>query len=138
MKRRTWLLLASLLLSSAVAACGGEDNNRAPPATGSGQTPQAGTTSEVPDATEEAEATPTEFEALRDSLANRLDAIGASIGDTPNDIRGQLLESCLGLGEFVDPDRVEPVCQDIEDAIERGDPGKIDLVLDHLADLEPD
>ena len=134
MTRQVWPVLASLLLSLGLAACGGEDSPSGPV---NGDAPQPSSTASVADATVEANATPTEFETLRDGLRDRLDAIGASIGDTPSDIREQILASCRELADFAEPDLVEPICQDIDEAIERGDPGKIDLVLGHLASLEP-
>jgi hypothetical protein len=56
----------------------------------------------------------------------------------PEDVRDQLLALCRELEAFVEGERVAEICGAIEQAIERGDPGFIDLVLEQLAELEPD
>ncbi len=141
MKRHLALIIALLMLTAGLAgACGGGNG-----AGGNGATPGR-TASPAP--TEDgagstptqdgAESTPTNFEALRDALRNQLDAIGVNIGAVPDDVRDQILASCRELEAFVEGERVEEICGAIEQAIERGDPGLIDLVLNQLAELEPD
>jgi hypothetical protein len=134
----------ALSLALALAVIGCADGDGITDSNGL-NTPQPGSTADIATATNapnetiatgEPSDTPTAFETLRDELRDRLDAIGASIGDTPSDIREQLLTSCRELGEYVDSDRVEPICRDIEDAMDRSDPGKIDLVMDYLAELK--
>lgn len=146
MNHHRWPMALSLALALALAFMGCADGdgttdtdglNTAPP----GMTADIATATNAPNetiATTEPSDTPTAFETLRDELRDRLDAIGASIGDTPSDIREQLLTSCRELGEYVDSDRVEPICSDMEDAMDRSDPGKIDLVIDYLAELKQD
>ncbi len=127
MKRSLSLPIALLALAIALAACAGGDGGEA----------VNGVDGEQPSTTPgEPDDEPTAFDALRDELRDRLMAIGASIGSTPNDVREGLIESCLDLAEYVDMERVEPICRDIEDAIDAGDPGKIERILDHLAALE--
>lgn len=83
-------------------------------------------------------ATAGAFEEKRDALAAQLEAFRTNIGALPDDIREQLLTSCQELDQFVDGDDVAQVCDAIEDAIDQGDPGKIDLVLARLTELEPE
>ena len=125
MKRRLTLAIALLLLAAAAVACGGRGD------------PTGGTVSPVVTliATEDS---PTTFEAARDDILAKLDAIGVNIGIVPDDIGEQLVRSCLALEAFVQGERVAEICASITDAIERGDPGLIDLVMERIADLEPD
>jgi hypothetical protein len=128
-KRRLTPAIALLLLAAAVA-CGGSGDT-------AGGDPDGETASPVVTliATEDP---PTTFEAVRDDLLARLDAIGVNIGIVPDDIGEELVRSCLELEAFVEGERVAEICASITAAIERGDPGLIDLVMERLADLEPD
>ena len=129
MKRRLTPVIALLLLAAAVA-CGGSGDT-------AGDDPDRETASPVVTliATEEPLTT---FEALRDDLLARLDAIGVNIGVVPDDIGEELVSSCLALEPFVEGERVAEICASITAAIEGGDPGLIDLVMERLAELEPD
>lgn len=118
MIRAGGLALLLLVLGAALgAACG---DGGGPPRPDNGPTPSGAS-----------------FEELRDTLLQRLDVIGTNIGVVPADVRDELLGTCRELGAFADPDDVEPICSGIEEAIARGDPGRIDLVLEQLARLEP-
>ncbi len=117
-----WSILAAfaaLTIALFAVACNG-DSNGAPSPTS-------------PDSN----ATPSSFESIRDKLYSQLDAFGINIGAVPDDIRTQLLGSCQELEQFANADDVEEICTAIDDAIEQGDPGKIDLVLNRLLELEP-
>jgi hypothetical protein len=129
-KRRLTPVIALLLLAAAAVACGGSGD------TANGD-PDGETASPVVTLIA-TEGPLTTFEALRDDLLARLDAIGVNIGIVPDDIGEQLVSSCLALEAFVESERVAEICASIGDAIERGDPGLIDLVMERLADLEPD
>ncbi len=134
--RRALVAAVVVMAASLATACGGNSGNgdgtSRPSDTPAGGTAPRGTATVGP------EDTPTEFEALRDDLSAQLDAIGVNIGDVPDDIRDQILASCRELGRFTDAERVEEVCEAIERAIEDDDPGLIDLVVEQLAELEPD
>ena len=129
MKRRLTLAIALLLLAAAVACGGSGDTANGDP---DGDTPSPVVTLIATD------DPPTTFEAVRADLLAKLDAIGVNIGFVPDDIGEQLVNSCLQLEAFVEGERVTEICASIGDAIERGDPGLIDLVMERLADLEPD
>ena len=128
MKRRLTLAIALLLLAAAAVACGGSG-------TGDDDPPETASPVVTLIATEDS---PTTFEAARDDILAKLDAIGVNIGIVPDDIGEQLVSSCLALEAFVQGERVAEICASITDAIERGDPGLIDLVMERIADLEPD
>lgn len=113
-------LLALAVIGVAAACNGGGDSGPAQP------------TVDSPPATAGA------FEEQRDALAAQLEAFRSNIGALPDDIREQLLASCRDLDQFVDGDDIAQVCDAIEDAIDQGDPGKIDLVLARLRELEPE
>lgn len=127
MKRRLTLAIALLLLAVAAIACGG-----------SGDTANGGETVSPVVTFIATDDSPTTFEAARDDILAKLDAIGVNIGIVPDDIGEQLVRSCLALEAFVQGERVAEICASITDAIERGDPGLIDLVMERIADLEPD
>ncbi len=84
-----------------------------------------------------ADGTPTPFEEVRGDLSEQLVRYRANIDALPPDVRDQLLNPCRGLEAFVSSEDVDEICGAIEDAIEQGDPGRIDLVLARLAELEP-
>ena len=135
-------LLAALAVSVFVA-CGGGGETDTPSATGtidgangspSGteapageQTPGANGAAATVDG-----ATPTAFEALRDAFIDDLAGIGVNIGAVPEDVREALLATCEELSAFAD---VEAVCGAVARAMDSGDSGLIDLVLDELAEL---
>lgn len=70
------------------------------------------------------------------ALIARLDSIGVSIGAVPDDVRVDLLDQCRALEAVADRDRVDEICRGINEAIQQGDPGKMELVLNRLAELE--
>ena len=55
----------------------------------------------------------------------------------PADIQTSILSDCEDLKIFADEGRVDRICSAIGRAMEVGDPGLIDLVLENLAALEP-
>lgn len=118
---RNYILAALIAISIAIfaVACTGDSNGEPSPT--------------QPDPN----ATPSSFESLRDALYSQLDAFGINIGSVPEDIRTQLLGSCQELEQVADADEVEQICTAIDDAIEQNDPGKIELVLSSLLNLEP-
>lgn len=127
-------ITTGLLLAAALAfACGdsGTNGNGSPTDRTPGQsgTPGAGVTQVNPD------DSPTDFASLRDGLIDRLDAIGVSVGFVPDDVRDDLIDSCHDLDLFADSDRVDEICGALGDAIERADPGLIDVVISGLRDL---
>lgn len=141
---RRWLVVAvPVLLLVGLVACGGSDDPTragAPSENGSGAggsdgQPSGGTESGAASGTESAS---TPFEAERAVLMERLDGIGVGIGAVPDDVRDELVGSCRELEEFVDEDDLEEICDAIVEAIEMSDPGRIDLVLAQLAELEED
>ena len=152
------LLLPAMLATLAVSflvACGGGGETEAPAATGtiedangapsgtaapngspSGTEAPPGATANGAGATADgAAATPTAFEALRDELADDLEAIGVNIGAVPEDVREALLARCQELSAFADADLIEAICGAVARAMDSGDSGLIDLVLDELAEL---
>lgn len=123
----------ALLLTAVIALSCGDDG-------GSGSALDGDDASGTPGsgvATVASDEEPTDFTSLRDDLIERLDSIGVSIGFAPDEVRDQLLESCHDLELFADAGRVGDICDALDDAIERGDPGLIDLILDELRKLEP-
>ena len=137
MKRRLTPVIALLLLAAAIA-CGGSGDTAEIDGADGDPTGQPGETASPVVTLIATEDPPTTFAELRDDLLARLDAIGVNIGIVPDDIGEQLVSSCLELQGFVDGERVAEICASIGDAIERGDPGLIELVMERLADLEPD
>ena len=144
MKRRLAPVIALLLLVAAVACGGGGDTGEGggadgdpPVVDGTDGDPRGENASPVVTLIV-TEVPPTGFEALRDDMLAQLDAIGVNIGFVPDDIGEQLVSSCLELEAFVEGEAVAEICASITAAIERGDPGLIDLVMERLADLEPD
>lgn len=148
MRDRLWLGVVLLVAAGLAVACTdidtGDSVDTAVPlgtATAATDTPAAagGTLTpggpESPTPTPTVEGTPTRFEALRDGLRGQLEAIGDNIGTVPDDIRDQLLARCHELEEFVAPEVIADICGAIEQAIDGGDPGLIDLVLARLAEL---
>jgi hypothetical protein len=81
---------------------------------------------------------PQSFEALRDELISELEAIGVNIGSVPPDVREHVLGLCFALEDYIDIDTVDELCGAIEDAMDSGDFGQIDLVIDELEALEPE
>ena len=121
---RSLFIIALLLLTTGLAAaCGGNGTGDGPDANGAS-----------PGSTESrAQAT---ADPLIDALREQLDAIGVNIGAVPDDVRDQILASCAELEELVEAVRRVRVCAVVEVAIEQGDPGLIDQILDELEDLE--
>ncbi len=121
MNRRLLLLAIPLLaLTAAIAtACGG--GNDLPNPTANGATGTAGP-----------------FEAARDALVEDLVNYRVTIGDVPDDVGARLLTDCEQLETFADSDRVEDICEAIQQAMANADPGLIDRVLAELAELAPD
>ena len=153
MRRSVTLLVVLLALVVAVgAACGGDDegdgtrdgqtltDSRTPGATdavdGDGESGGPTPTSPVKTVESGGNATPASLPELRGELSSRLDGIGVNIGAVPDDVREQLLTSCRQLERFVDRERVDQICQTIEDAIEQGDPGLLDLAVQQLEELQ--
>jgi hypothetical protein len=113
--------VGALLLAVLVAgACGGDNNGAT-----------AGRTELPP-----AEGTPARFEALRGALADRLEAIQVNIAAIPDDVQREIVDLCRELEAFIDEDRVDEICGALDEAIDRGDPGRIDRILAELAELE--
>ena len=83
------------------------------------------------------QGTPLSFEEARDALAQRLDAIGPNVGSVPPDVRQELLIQCGQLTSYADRQTVAQLCNAINEAFERGDPGLIDIVVRELQALEP-
>lgn len=145
-------LLAALAVSIFVACGGGgeteapaatgtiEDANGAPSGTAAPNGSPSGTEAPAGEQTPGANgaaatadgATPTAFEALRDAFIDDLAGIGVNIGAVPEDVREALLATCEELSAFAD---VEAVCGAVARAMDSGDSGLIDLVLDELAEL---
>ena len=123
--RRSALALAAVLALAAAFACGDGTGDG-----GNGNGPSGGT----PDANGSGPS----FEELRQDLLTQLDGIGANIGAVPDDIRNQILGQCRALDEFADDDEVDALCTAMQRAMDRGDPGLIELVLENLATLEED
>ena len=142
MKRRLAPVIALLLLVAAVACGGGGDTgdgaDGAPPVVDGTDGDPTGENASPVVTLIATEVPPTTFEALRDDMLAQLDAIGVNIGFVPEDIGEQLVSSCLELEAFVEGESVAEICAGIGDAIERGDPGLIDLVMERLAELTPD
>lgn len=137
MKRRLTPVIAPLLLAAAIA-CGGSGDTAAIDGADREPTGELGETASPVVTLIPTEDPPTTFGAMRDDLLARLDAIGVNIGVVPDDIGELLVSSCLELEAFVEGERVAEICASIGDAIEQGDPGLIDLVMERLADLDPD
>ena len=118
------LIIAAIVALAAVASsCDGDSKGGDP------------TTVPVPT---DPSGTPVPFEVLRDDLADELDAIGPNIGAVPPDVQQQLLVQCGQLVNFVDRDEVAPLCNAIDKAIERNDPGSVDNIVDLLRALKED
>jgi hypothetical protein len=76
------------------------------------------------------------FVEARDALANRLAAMGPSIAELPQDVRDDLLSDCEALARYADEDEVEEICAALSRAIDRGDTGTVDIVVNQLRQLE--
>lgn len=122
MSRSLWLIGALLLLGAALTMSCDGDNGDNHGNGNDGETPPS----------------PEGFTMARDDLVEELDSIGVNIGIVPADIRDDLLEQCRELEAYVDPQRLDPLCNGISQAIDENDPGLIDLVVNELATLEPD
>ena len=108
----------------AVLSCGGGGNGKSTP---------------VPSGLPTSETTPgrpATFEELRDGLANDLNGIGVSICCLPDDIQQHLLDQCRDLELYADAADVSPICDALLRAMQRGDPGLIDLILPDLRALK--
>ena len=125
MSRRLVVLAAPVLLAAVLLGCNGDGGAA------------NGGDARTPAGTENGGGTPTEFELARDALSEELDSYGANIGILPDDVRDSVLASCHALDEFAASDDVDEICTAIERAIEDGDPGLIELVLNELAELTP-
>lgn len=139
---RVLLLIAVALIATLALGCDdGNDSKtsgKAPTDTSAEQT-AAPAASASPDALATAEATQSRsFEELRSDLRQELSDIGVNIGSVPPDIRAHLLALCGGLELFADEDDVGEICTAIDQAIDNGDYGLIDLILDKLDALEED
>ena len=117
---------ALLVVAFVVGACGGDGDG------GDDNGATAGRT-EFPPAMD---GTPARFEALRDALADRLEAIQVNIAAIPDDVQRKIIDLCRELEAFIDEDRVDEICGALDEAIDRGDPGRIDRILAELAELE--
>jgi len=82
------------------------------------------------------QGTPYSFAEFRDQFANRLDAIGPELGSVPPDIREEHLVQCGLLANYADRDTVAQLCNAINQAFTRNDPGLMDLVVAELAELK--
>ena len=116
---------ALLVAAFVVGACGGDGGG------GDDNGATAGRTELPP-----AEGTPARFEALRGALADRLEAIQVNIAAIPDDVQREIIDLCRELEAFIDEDRVDEICGALDEAIDRGDPGRIDRILAELAELE--
>lgn len=114
----------------AVASCGGGDSGEDPPDNGASPPPTGATTSEV------SEGTPLPFDAQRDELAERLDAIGANVGAVPPDVRQELLILCGNLVDLAERETVQQICNGLNQAFLNDDPDLLDLVVRELRNLE--
>jgi len=124
----------ALLVAAFVAgACGGDGGGRDDRVGGGDDNGAMAGRTESPPAVQ---STPAEFEALRGALADRLEAIQVNIAAIPDDVQKEIMDSCRQLEAFIDEDRVDEICGALDDAIERGDPGRIDRILAELAELE--
>jgi hypothetical protein len=133
--------LTVFALATAVACGGGGRGDHAatataPPSDGATATAPS---AEVPTATSppDSNGSPSEFETLRDALVDELDRIGVNIGAVPPDVRARIIGNCRALGQFADEAEVEDLCDAVQQAMDRGDPGLIDLILEDLAELSP-
>lgn len=97
--------------------------------------PNGGTPTDVPLPTN-SQGTPLSFIEARDALAQRLDAIGTNIASVPDDVMQQLLIQCGQLIRYADRATVAQLCNAIDQAKKRADPGLIDLVVDELRALK--
>ena len=132
MKGRLSLIAVLLVLAGFLSACGGGNGQVNEEANGTAP----GRIQSPPRTGETGDATPTSFQALRDNLADRLDVIKVNITAVPDDIQRQIVDLCQELDAFIDEDRVEEICGALDEAFDRGDPGRIDRVLAGLAELE--
>jgi hypothetical protein len=82
------------------------------------------------------QGTPLSFEAARDAFAERLDAIGVNICCVPPDVRQNLIDQCEELALYAQQDAVDQICTAVGRAMDRGDPGLIDLILPDLRALQ--
>ena len=131
MNRRLLLLAIPMLLLAAglAAACGGGNDSPNPTdngATGNRPTENGPTGTAGP------------FETALGALVEDLSKFRVTIGDVPPDVGAHLLADCEGLETFVDRDRIEGICEAIQQAMANADPGLIDRVLAELAELTPD
>lgn len=79
--------------------------------------------------------TPLSFAEARDAFVQRLDAIGPNIGSVPPDVQQQIMQQCSLLTHYAGQGGIDEICRAVQRAVDRGDPGLIDLVLRDLRAL---
>jgi hypothetical protein len=77
------------------------------------------------------------FEEIRDDLAARLDTIKVNIASVPADIQTRIKATCRELETYIGKDKTTEICDTLDEALDRADPGRIDRVLTELAQLQP-
>lgn len=126
-------LVVLMLVAASALACGDDDGNSPSRPTTNGTQPANGEQGSPTNADGEP---PTAFEEARGDFAASLEAIGSNIGAVPEDVRADLLDRCNALAEYADGDDVESICSAVERAMDSGDFGLVDLVLEQLRELE--
>ena len=112
----------TLTMSFALLSCGGGDG-------------EDGSKTEVPRPTN-AQGTPLSFEQARDALVQQLDGIGVNIGSMPDDVAAHLVAECQLLTSYAKPATVTQICNGIQQARDRADPGLLDIVVSSLRALK--
>jgi hypothetical protein len=82
------------------------------------------------------QGTPQPFEEFRDALAQRLDAIGVNVCCVPPDVRQNLIDQCGQLALYAKQDAVDQICTAIGQAMDRADPGLLDIVVSEVRQLK--
>lgn len=77
------------------------------------------------------------FDDVHDELVERLDTIRVNIASVPDDIKARIKATCRNLEPFVGDDKTNDICNTLDEALDRADPGRIDRVLTELAELQP-